>query len=183
MGAPCATPVFRLAVASTSQRTLRAPFARTPRRVVRALATPCPGGQDQVMDGRAATWFWGLGIAGAKLDWGVKGRQGRQQACWAGRPRHNGAEVPCPLTIQAEARPAQQEGIPSHTRRHALLTALAAAAAAAAPPADAAQGLSKYLRKRLLDPLSAYVPPVLEARAQLERVAGVLGERECGGRV
>ena len=110
------------------------------------------------------------------------GRAGSGRAGLAGHAT-TAPKFPARSPIQAEARPAQQEGIPSHTRRHALLTALAAAAAAAAPPADAAQGLSKYLRKRLLDPLSAYVPPVLEARAQLERVAGVLGERECGGRV
>ena len=36
------------------------------------------------------------------------------------------------------------------------------------------QGLSRYIKKRALDPLETYVPPVLLARAQLQGSAEVM---------
>lgn len=47
------------------------------------------------------------------------------------------------------------------------------------------RGLQAYIKKKKLDPLDSYMPLALEARAQLERVRGIMGEylqeRACRG--
>lgn len=39
------------------------------------------------------------------------------------------------------------------------------------------RGLSAYIKKKALDPLDTYVPPVLQARQQLLKAGGIMGAR------
>lgn len=69
--------------------------------------------------------------------------------------------------------------------RRAVLSATAALSAlgATATPAGpaAARGFSNYVKKRgRADPLSSFVPPVLDARAQLVRLGDDFGEFGSG---
>jgi hypothetical protein len=100
------------------------------------------------------------------------------QACCTGRPggQAGGANRHTAATATLLYTPPPLPPLPtanSLTRRaaHAALAAVLAALACPFSPA-AARGLGKYVRKRKLDPLASYVPPVLDARAQLARLPG-----------
>ena len=73
---------------------------------------------------------------------------------------------------------------PFHTRRAVLLASAALAGLCATPASPAtAGGLSHYVKKRgRVDPLSSFVPPVLDARAQLARLGDEFGACVGGGR-
>lgn len=79
--------------------------------------------------------------------------------------------APRPACSSQECIPAPQQ--PS--RRQALGTSLGAACLLILQPAHAG-GLSRYLKRKGLDPVDSYIPPVLQARQQLQKAGEVMGE-------
>lgn len=61
------------------------------------------------------------------------------------------------------------------SRRQALGTALGTGYLLLSSPAYAARGLDRYIKKKGLDPIDTYVPPVLQARDQLLKAGEIMG--------